>query len=1190
MQLPLTTSSPETIIAQGTNTVVNGTQNTFQASDTITGSSSGTNTLKLVDTGTAAWTLPAATVSGVQTISLQNINGTAAIAGVKEVATITLNGMANATTFSVGDLVLTNATGAAVTGAQMATVLTGGAVANLTLSGGAGTSTRPTNYEVGTISGTNNTVAFVAQAAGATTDLAVGGTSQSGLNSVQILTFATNPGNIDNTLSVNVNGVTATSAAAGTANTAGLQNEISTLANAINQAAGSTIATYDGNLAIIVNAPRTTTISALTAAGTTNTTTLTTTFAPTVQTLVLGVTVPGATTAVTFRLNGVQVTTAALATNAVDALGAAYVAAINTAVGRTVASYVDGTDTLTINNGTFGGLAFTNVGSGNTEKTFGVTTASSGYIAPNTATQTVVQGVTAVASTTQLDTVDATKFVGATNFTSETSSGDVTYNGLTSAQSVTVNGGTGAVTAAFGATATTATINVSGAHQTGNLTLTSAGGTGLATVTLNSLGTTTAVASTTAALGANLFGAIALGGTTTALNINAANNLVTGTGITGFSGTTATITVSGTAGVVNLGTIENTTVKTVNASGLTAGGVTVVLNTNATMAFTGGAGVDTVTTGAVLTTGTVNGGGGSGDILVVGANVPHVNTAALAAKYTNFEILRVNGTMDASLISGISQVQLSGATNNISNLSSTQSVSARVNIGATTLAPASGTANTLNLTMGNNGTATAAANSGALTISGYQTLNMTVTPGATQAVSATGVERTTTIDSFTAANLTAINLTGTAAILSNAATTLATTINGSALTGNGATGTGAQGLTVAGSLVSGSSVVGSGLRDQFTLGTAAANTYDGGAGNDLFITSVTNLGTGGAADPTLIGGLGTDTLRISNATVTLTDANFKKVSGFEALNFADATDNISITGLTTNANAAFATAMTVTAGSTDTPMATARTFTFEGLAYANNVTLTLITNNAMLTNAGSIAITTGAGADTVTVTAAALTGAIGGAGNGTVVISTGSGVDTITVSTGTLVANTTQAVQIIAGTGADVIDVTSHVNNAGAAGVGNIMFTTAAGDSTTTAFDQITGFKMSDIGGTGARVSDALDFASVTIQGYTATAATGFTAAQLTVAVDGTTGVVTLAGTSFTAGLTLQQTIDAVQSIVTLTAGNTALFTYATAGVTSTYVFNNNSTADSVVQLVGISGSALITTNDVTTNNGIFIT
>ena len=774
------------------------------------------------------------------------------------------------------------------------------------------------------------------------------------------------------------------------------------------------------------------------------------------------------------------------------------------------------------------------------------------------------------------DTVAAGNFTGATLFINDQSTNLVNYTGLTATQAVQVNGNgataNGDTGAAYATSATAAALTVNGGVNGGTIAITSAGGTGIATVTLTSTGTATGT-NATAALGANVLTALTLGTAATALNITANNNMTTGN-ITGFTGTAATITVTGTAGALNLGTLENTTVRTLNASAF-AGGLTVTLNTNTSLVVTGGLGNDTITTGAVLNTGSVNAGAGTGDILVVGANVSHVNTASLAAKYTGFEILRLNGTMDASLISGLTQIQLTSTTNTITNLSSSQTVRAQgTDIGNTTLAPVSGTANTLTLSLGTGTTTAAAANASVLTLSGYSTVNMSTNNGSTATV---GANRTSTITgAIVDANLTNVNLTGTAFTFTDIATTLATTWDASALTGNGdLTANAVTGLTIAGNALAGSSFIGSAVADSFTLGTAVASTYNGGLGNDFFIGTVAQLGTGTATNPILIGGAGTDTLRISDAAATLTDANFKAVSGMEALNLAG-TGAMSVTGLTTNANAAFATGMTVTSGT----IAATNTYTWESIAYANNVTLTLVDSGTGSTVNSSISITTGAGNDTITVTAASWVGAVTAA-PGNMTISTGSGNDSITVSTGTLVANTGGGITIIGGSGADTMNVTTHVN--AASGLGDILFQVAAGDSTTTAWDQITGYRTA-LGG--ATISDGVDFAGTSaVNVYTATAATGYTAAQLTVAV-AASGMVTLAGTS-AAALSLADTISAIQSVVTTANGDTCAFVRTDAGVTSTYLFNNN-TVDSVVQLIGVTGTAVITTNGTVAGN-IFV-
>ncbi len=788
-------------------------------------------------------------------------------------------------------------------------------------------------------------------------------------------------------------------------------------------------------------------------------------------------------------------------------------------------------------------------------------------------------GAAAAASAGATDTVAAGNFTGATLFINDVSTSRVDFTGLASTQAVQINGNgtsTNGATNATWTSATSAALTVNGGVNTGAVALISGGGTGIATVTLTSTGSATGT-NATAALGANVLGSLALGSAATALNIVANNNMTTGN-ITQFAtgGTTATITVTGTAGALNLGTLENTTLRTVNASGF-AGGVTTTLNTNAAIAFTGGNGNDTVTTGAVLTTGTVNGGGGTLDTLVVGTNLAHVNTAALGAKYTNFEILSMNGNMDASLISGLTQITLSGATNTVTNLSSSQSVVATAGIGATTLAPVSGTTNTLNLQLGSGLTADAVSSAGVLTLSGYQTVNLSAVAGPTTTTGANQLAVVT--GAIVDANLTTVNLTGTSFQFTDIATTLATTWNGAALTGNG--GTSPAGLRVAGIATAGSSIIGSNVADRFTIGGATAATYNGGLGNDVFETAAGSVGSA-ATDPTLIGGTGTDIIRFTDNTVV--DADFAKMTGFETLNFGStatptvpSTAAVSVTGLTTNANAAFATGLTVTSGT----LANDATYTFEALAYANNVTLTLASAGVGNTNADNIAITTGAGNDTITVTASDWVGAA--TGTGALAITTGSGVDTISLTQGIQLADNVARTIITAGTGADIITAVGTNGAAGAAANFTITFAMAAGDSTTTAWDQITGFDIGAAGGAGT-MSSTLDFASVAINAYTATAATGYTAGQLTVAVSAT-GVVTLAGTS-AAALTLQQTIDAIQSVVTVGAGDSALFTFASAGVTSTYVFNNNATADSLVQLVGVTGLALTTGAEATVTAG----
>ena len=139
----------------------------------------------------------------------------------------------------------------------------------------------------------------------------------------------------------------------------------------------------------------------------------------------------------------------------------------------------------------------------------------------------------------------------------------------------------------------------------------------------------------------------------TALNVNATTDLTTGN-ITNFTGTTSTITVTG-AGDVDLGTIENTTVRTVSGANST-GGITATLNSNTALVVTGGSGNDSFTTGAILgATGSVDAGDGT-DTLTVGTS-GHI-TATVGARYTNFETLSVgnNVSLDMDHVAGITSV------------------------------------------------------------------------------------------------------------------------------------------------------------------------------------------------------------------------------------------------------------------------------------------------------------------------------------------------------------------------------------------------------------------------------------------------------------------------------------------------------------------------------------------------------
>jgi len=785
--------------------------------------------------------------------------------------------------------------------------------------------------------------------------------------------------------------------------------------------------------------------------------------------------------------------------------------------------------------------------------------------------QTLNIRATANTGTIALATANVT---GLTNLNT-TSTGNVTVTGLNSGAAVglTGNGLTvlGAVSATYAAAATVSTLNITGGVGPS--------GTTAPTVAIGGTGTTSAVVNSTGA--ANTIGTLNFdantGGTiTTAVTVNATTNLTTGA-ITGAAVTSYTLNGAGT---INLSTTAlAATVTTVNAAG-NSGGVTVALGSSLTQTVTGGSGNDVITTGAVLTTGSVNAGSGTADVLDVGTNVAHVNTTALAAKYTNFEILRINGNMDMSLFPAFTGVQISGnAGSVITNMTAAQAanVSLRAAAGGVTftLATATGTSDVLTINAGLGTTTAAAATIGTLVATGFETINLNANPGPT---AATGNDRTSTLTAITNTSLTALNLTGTAWTLGDIASSKATTWTASSLTGNGASTPLGLTLSATGAAFAGSVVTGSSLRDTVTMNSSTGVTFNLGGGNDIFSTTTALLLPSGAAtDNTVNAGDGTSDQLIFTGAATATDTTFTKVSGFETLQLAGGAVNHSLTGLGAGFLGAFANGVTVTDAATQD---VTQTYTWASGLYSQNVTLTHTTDTTLATTGGNQSITTGAGNDTITLTATAVVGAVGAAGN--IAISTGAGVDTIALNIGTnqiLAVTGTRAVTITGGTGADIISVNAtHVNQT-AANLGNVGFVINAGDSTTTAYDQITGFLKAN----GTNISDALDFGTSNLLAYVATAASGYSASELTVTVSAV-GLVTFAGTA-ASSLTVAQQISAVQSVVTTATGNTAF--WINSG--STYVFNNDAAGDSVVQLVGQTGATALITANATTDLAIFI-
>jgi hypothetical protein len=595
-------------------------------------------------------------------------------------------------------------------------------------------------------------------------------------------------------------------------------------------------------------------------------------------------------------------------------------------------------------------------------------------------------------------TVNASNIPGVTEVWSDRSTGDkLVVSNLATGAAIGMKGNGTAANGDIDFTYATATdpvtVAVEGGTKQGTISNT---GASAATATINVTGTA-----------ANTLTAIDLGTGTnvTSLTINADANLKTA--LAADYANTAALTVTGDS-AVDIG--ANGTFKTVDASANT-GGLTMTLDTVAT-SVKGSAGNDVLTSAAnyaVTTAGIIDAGAGT-DTLVLSATTD-ADTAAEGALYTNFETLRVGGSQDVSLISGITALEVT-SNGTFSKLNATQAgaVTVRSDIGASTfsLADSSGTSDALSLTMGTGSKATEATDiTGALTINGFETLNIATAHGP-DAVTA---DQETTIASFNADKLTAINLTGTSVDLQNAATTKAVTINGSALTGT---------LKVAGNLVAGSTVTGSAGKDTFTLGTAGS-TYNAGAGDDTINGTAAQINT--AADYNVIdGGEGTDTLNITGGgALTLVDNNLSKITNVEKVVIATTTTNDQ-----TITTGGFFDTNWKTNGIDLTTTTTTGDVTIDMTSFTGAAKISA-TSVAAAAGDGVIDIQTGSGADDVTVSADA-TGTATGAGT----VKTYGGNDKITTANDqafTLVGGAGDDTYVLGSTGADTVEFSAIATN-----------------------------------------------------------------------------------------------------------------------------------------------------------------
>jgi hypothetical protein len=353
------------------------------------------------------------------------------------------------------------------------------------------------------------------------------------------------------------------------------------------------------------------------------------------------------------------------------------------------------------------------------------------------------------------------------------------------------------------------------------------------------------------------------------------------------------VSISGTAGVTLTG-LSDASIKSVDASANT-GGLTATLHTNnPIIAIKGSAANDNISIGsAVLSSGSVDAGSGSADRLIVSASNT-LATPALGAKYTNFEILKIqNGvTVDVSSINGITSVEIEdgAGTTGATNLNATQAAAVSIlSAGATGL-----------ITIGVAGAADVAqvdTVKAALTTSGSQAINLTgLTLANIEKLELTGngaTAVTTGLVTFDTVNATALdsiivkNAGGATIVVDGTHVAANLSIDASQSTGlvtiNASAYSPATGAVIKGGST-GSTLTGSANADTI-IGGAGADTLIGGAGNDYLLGDGTLNGVNTAEVQTMrLSGTatnsGTYTLGNTSVVVTAGDSSSVVVSAF----------------------------------------------------------------------------------------------------------------------------------------------------------------------------------------------------------------------------------------------------------------------------------------------------------------------
>jgi hypothetical protein len=308
----------------------------------------------------------------------------------------------------------------------------------------------------------------------------------------------------------------------------------------------------------------------------------------------------------------------------------------------------------------------------------------------------------------------------------------------------------------------------------------------------------------------------------------------------------------------------------------------------------------------------------------------------------------------------------------------------------------------------------------------------------------------------------------------------------------------------------------------------------------------------------------------------MTDTHFTNLSNMEGLTLTNT--GAADTSITTGAafNSAFANGAVITSG----VIAAAQDITVAAGLSTVDTTVTIAATSQTGAATETNSIITGSGDDTVTYTDVGFVGVLNAA-QGSLTFDTRAGDDTISITVGTMVAGAGSSVVPITITpGAGTDSLTKVGTNADAA-LGVMIVAFAAGDSSTTAWDTITGFDLSGA----STFSDGLDFEGTAAVGaFTATADFGTIKSHST-----TTGIITFDDVAdFSTALVISSAniADVVGYLAANASANEVLaFAYDSTGdgtADGTMVFHQGSAAsvtDDLVFLAGVTADSVITTN-----------